>query len=163
MQFGHNDNGPLDDAAHARGTLKGIGEETREIDNAITKQHEIVHTYRWYLRRYLADAKAKGAIPIVCSPIPRKIWKDGRIARDEAGYAAWAEEVARAESVGFIDLNESIAKRYDELGPEKVDPLFGDERTHTSRAGAELNAGIVVEGLKALGRLVPPTILSSVH
>ena len=28
MQFGHNDGGPLDDAARARGTLKGTGEET---------------------------------------------------------------------------------------------------------------------------------------
>jgi rhamnogalacturonan acetylesterase len=29
MQFGHNDGGPLDDAARARGTLNGIGDETR--------------------------------------------------------------------------------------------------------------------------------------
>src|SRR5262249_49789801 len=39
MQFGHNDNGPLDDAARARGTLKGTGEETQEIENPITRQH----------------------------------------------------------------------------------------------------------------------------
>ena len=38
MQFGHNDNGPLDDAARARGTIAGIGDETREIDNPITKK-----------------------------------------------------------------------------------------------------------------------------
>jgi lysophospholipase L1-like esterase len=44
MQFGHNDGGPLDDTARARGTLPGIGDETREIDNPITKQREIVHT-----------------------------------------------------------------------------------------------------------------------
>ncbi len=150
MQFGHNDSGPLDDAARARGTLKGTGEETREIDNPITKQHEVVHTYGWYLSRYIADAKAKGAIPIVCSLIPRKIWKDGKIVRNKDSYAGWAEEVARRDGVGFIDLNERIAAKYDALGPEKVDPLFGDPHTHTSRAGAELNADTVVEGLKAL-------------
>jgi len=150
MQFGHNDGGPLDDPARARGTLKGIGEETQEIDNPITHQHETVHTYGWYLRRYIADARAKGAIPIVCSPIPRKIWQDGHVVRDREAYAGWAEAVARAEGAGFLDLNERIAARYDTLGPAKVEPLFGDEHTHTSRAGAELNAEVVVEALRAL-------------
>lgn len=149
MQFGHNDSGPLDDAARARGTLKGIGEETREIDNPITKKHEVVHTYGWYLRQFIEGARAKGATPIVCSPIPRKTWRDGKIARDQA-YPVWAREVAEAEHVGFLDLHGRIADRYDALGPEKVDPLFGDPHTHTSRAGAELNAQIVVEALKAL-------------
>jgi lysophospholipase L1-like esterase len=150
MQFGHNDNGPLDDAARARGTIKGAGEETREIDNPITKQHETVHTYGWYLRRFIADSKAKGATPIVCSPVPRKIWKDGKIVRSSDSYQKWAADVASAAGVGFIDLNEIIAARYDALGPEKVEPLFADEHTHTSRAGAELNADCVVQGLRSL-------------
>jgi lysophospholipase L1-like esterase len=86
MQFGHNGSGPVDDPARARGTLRGTGEETREIDNPITKRHEVVHSYGWYLRRFIADAKARGATPIVCSPIPRKIWKDGKIARSADSY-----------------------------------------------------------------------------
>ncbi len=47
MQFGHNDGGRLDDASRARGTLPGIGDETRELDNPITKAPEVVHTYGW--------------------------------------------------------------------------------------------------------------------
>jgi lysophospholipase L1-like esterase len=148
MQFGHNDNGPLDDPARARGTIKGAGEETREVDNPITGQHEVVHTYGWYLRKYVAEAKAKGATALVCSPIPRKIWKDGKVARDP--YTKWAAEVAAAENVGFVDLNEIIARRYEEMGPDKVEPMFADPHTHTSRAGAELNAQAVIEGLKSL-------------
>lgn len=31
-----------------------------------------------------------------------------------------------------------------------MEPLFGDPHTHTSRAGAELNAEVVVSCLKAL-------------
>ena len=150
MQFGHNDGGPLDDAARARGTINGTGEETKEIDNPITKQHEIVHTYGWYLRQFIADAKAKGATPIVCSLVPRKIWKDGKIVRNSDTYGKWAAEVAAQEKVGLVDLNEIIARKYDALGAEKVEPLFGDEHTHTSRAGAELNADCVIEGLKGL-------------
>jgi lysophospholipase L1-like esterase len=150
MQFGHNDNGPLDDAARARGTIRGTGEEAKEIDNPITRQHEVVHSYGWYLRKFIADAKAKGATPIMCSLVPRKIWKDGKIVRNKDTYAGWAEEVAHQEGIGFIDLNEMIARKYDALGAEKVEPLFGDEHTHTSQAGAEINADTVVEGLKQL-------------
>ena len=149
MQFGHNDAGPLNDTSRARGTIKGIGEETEEIDNLLTKKHEVVHSYGWYLRKFIEDAKAKGATPIVCSLIPRKIWKDNHIVRSE-DYAMWAADVARAEHVGFIPLNEIIAEEYDKFGPAKVDPLFGDEHTHTSWAGAVINAEAVVAGLKAL-------------
>ncbi len=150
MQFGHNDNGPLNDDSRARGTIKGVGDESQEIDNILTKQHEVVHSYGWYLRKFIADARAKGATPIVCSLIPRKIWKDGKVARNSEDYAKWTATVAASDHVSFVDLNEIIATKYDQLGPEKVDPLFGDPHTHTSLAGAELNASCVIAGLKAL-------------
>ena len=150
FQWGHNDDGPLDDPARARGTLHGIGDETKEVDNPILKIYETVHTYGWYLRKYVADTKARGAIPIICSPIPRKAWKDDKIVRNAANYGGWARQVAEEEHVGFVDLNEIIARRYDALGEAAVEPLFGDPHTHTSRAGAELNAECVVAGLKAL-------------
>src|SRR3954471_10069736 len=44
IQMGHNDGGPLDDAPRARGSIRGTGEETKEIDNPVTKQKEVVHT-----------------------------------------------------------------------------------------------------------------------
>jgi len=150
FQWGHNDDGPLDDPARARGTLHGVGEETKDVDNPILKVHETVHTYGWYLRKYVADTKAKGAIPIICSPIPRKTWKDGKIVRNAANYGGWAREVAAQEHVGFIDLNEIVARKYDAMGEEKVEAMFADPHTHTSRVGAELNAECVVAGLKAL-------------
>lgn len=151
MQFGHNDNGPLNDTSRARGTIKGTGEETEAIDNLLTKQPEVVHTYGWYLRQYIREARAAGATPIVCSPVPRKTWKDGRIARSTVdGYAAWARRVAAEEAAPFIDLNDLIATRYEELGEAKVNELFADAHTHTSRAGAELNAAIVSAALRAL-------------
>lgn len=152
MQFGHNDSGPLNDNSRARGTIKGTGEEVQEIDNILTKQHEVVHSYGWYLRKFVADTMAKGATPIVCSPIPRKIWKDGRVVTNAEDYARWAADVASFSKVGFVDLNAIVARKYEALGPEKVEPLFADERTHTSLAGAELNAAAVVAGVKALKR-----------
>ena len=147
MQFGHNDNGPLDDKARARGTIPGVGEETKEIDNPITGQHEVVHSYGWYLRQFTAAIKTRGGTPMVATLVPRKTWKDGKIVRANTSYAKWAREVAASEKVALLDLNEQIARRYDALGAEKVAPLFADEHTHTSWAGAELNAAVVVEAL----------------
>jgi lysophospholipase L1-like esterase len=152
MQFGHNDGGEINDTSRARGSLRGTGPETQEIDNLLTKQHEVVHSFGWYLRKYIADIKSKKATAIVCSLIPRKIWKDGKMVRSADTYAGWAAEVARSENVAFVDLNEIISRRYDDLGPEKVEPLFADPHTHTSLAGAKLNAACVVEGLKSLKR-----------
>ena len=150
MQFGHNDSSAVNDDSRARGTLRGTGEETREIDNLLTKQHEIVHTFGWYLRQYVSDTRAKGATPVICSLVPRKIWKDGKIVRNADTYASWAQQVANAEQVAFVDLNDIIATRYDELGPQAVEPLFADEHTHTALNGAEISAKAVVMGLKSL-------------
>jgi lysophospholipase L1-like esterase len=148
IQFGHNDNPP-------RGPLPGIGDETGERENPRTKEKQTLHTWGWYLRRYIADIRAKGATPIVCSLIPRKTWdKDGKIARNHDTFAGWAQQVAVSEKVAFIDLNELIAARYDALGHEAVMKLFPDvtpdEHTHTNQAGAEFNAGVVVTALKSL-------------
>jgi lysophospholipase L1-like esterase len=151
MQFGHNDAAPLNDDQRARGTIRGTGEEMEAIDNLLTRQPEVVHTYGWYLRQFIREAKAAGVTPIVCSPVPRKTWREGRIVRSGAdSYAGWARTVAAEEGVVFIDLNELIAQRYDESGEEAVNRFFADAHTHTSRAGAELNAAIVAEALNAL-------------
>ncbi|HSU31448.1 MAG TPA: GDSL-type esterase/lipase family protein [Bryobacteraceae bacterium] len=165
MQFGHNDGGAVNDTSRARGSIRGIGNEAQEIDNLLTKKHEIVHTYGWYLRTYIADTRAKGATPIVCSMIPRKLWNNGKIVRNADDYAGWAREVAKAEGAPFVDLNNIIAERYDSMAPEAVNPLFGDPHTHTTREGAELNAESVVAGLKELKNdpVAPYLSSQSVH
>lgn len=150
IQFGHNDSGPLDDTSRARGTLPGVGDDSKEIDNPLTQKHEVVHTYGWYLRKYISDARAKGVTPILCSLIPRKTWESGKIVRNTSTYAGWAKQVAESEHVAFVDLNNRIATRYDKLGSETVESFFADPHTHTSRAGAELNATCVVSELKRL-------------
>ncbi len=150
MQFGHNDNGSPTNPPPGRTSIKGVGEETLEAVNSTTNERETIHTFGWYLRKYIADTRAKGATPIVCSLVPRKTWKEGKIVRNKNSHAGWAEQVAQAEKAPFIDLNEIIAAHYDTLGAETVNALFADEHTHTRAAGAELNARSVLEGLKAL-------------
>ena len=151
MQFGHNDGGSLSDS-RARASVKGVGDETRQVHNKTTGKDELVHTYGWYLRKYVTDTKAKGATPIVLSLVPRNIWKDTKVARAANDYGKWAGEVAKAEGVWFVDLNEIIARRYEEAGQTKVQAEYftSADHTHTTPAGAKLNAACVVEGLRAL-------------
>jgi lysophospholipase L1-like esterase len=150
MQFGHNDASPLDDTARARGTIKGIGEDSTEIYNPIRKIKEVVHSYGWYMRRFVKDTKAKGAIPIMCSLVPRENWKDGKVVRSADSYALWAKQIAEQEGAYFIDLNELIAAKYEEMGEQEVHKFFPADHTHTNLEGAKLNAGIVASALKKI-------------
>ncbi|GGE46674.1 lysophospholipase L1-like esterase [Pedobacter psychrotolerans] len=151
MQFGHNDSSPLDDTARARGTIKGIGIESRNIYNPIKKKQEVVYTYGWYMRKFISDIKAKGATPIVCSSIPRNPVKDGNVVLVDDSYATWAQEVAKAEKVDFIPLNQLIKDKYANLSAAQVQAYFTEkDHTHTNEAGAKLNASLVAEGVRAL-------------
>ncbi|MFX0555404.1 rhamnogalacturonan acetylesterase [Maribacter sp. CXY002] len=150
IQFGHNDDGPINDDFRARGTIKGIGDESEEIDNILTGKHETVHSYGWYIRKVVTDAKAKGAIPIVLSPIPRNKWVDGKVALNNTTYGLWAKQVAMEEKVAFIDLNTQMAVRMETLGESKVTGTYFYERdhTHTTARGAVLASEIITDELK---------------
>lgn len=149
MQFGHNDGGALDDTLRARGTIKGIGEESKDIYNPIRKVNETVYTYGYYMRKYANEAKAKGAIPIIVSPIPRnKFDEKGKIEKDQ--YAVWSKEIAKQTGAYFLDLNTMVIKEYQKMGAEKVKVFFPKDHTHTNRAGAILNAELVTKGIDQL-------------
>ncbi|MCE5186261.1 MAG: rhamnogalacturonan acetylesterase [Planctomycetaceae bacterium] len=152
MQFGHNDSSPVNDKQRARGTLKGNGDETEEIENLLTGKHEVVHSYGWYIRQTIQEAKAKGATVIVCSPIPRNRWTDSKVNRAADDYAFWASQAANAGGGLFLDLNASICDRYDSVGRQRVTALYFDQGqiTHTNSLGAQINAGCVVDGIKTL-------------
>ncbi len=153
IQMGHNEGGPLDDASRARGTLRSIGEETREIFNPITQQNETVHTFGWYLRKYVADARAAGMTPILCTPIPHcpsVPVKPGEV--EDSDYVRLTAAVAEAERVPLVDLNRLTMEEYAKLTPAEIKErhFTPADGTHTSVAGAELNARSVVKGLRQL-------------
>lgn len=154
VQMGHNDAGPLDDPARARGSLRGTGDESKEIDNPVTKKKEVVHTYGWYLRKYVADAREKKMTAVILSPVPRcpqAPVQKGAVEKNP--YVAWSEEVAAAEKVPFVHLNRIVLGRYAERTPAEVKEKYftpGSDNTHTNPAGAELNAACVADGLRGL-------------
>ncbi|HEU6454025.1 MAG TPA: GDSL-type esterase/lipase family protein, partial [Roseateles sp.] len=132
-----------------RGSVPGTGDETVE-DTRPDGSKEQVHSFGWYLQRYITDAQAKGVKVVVLSPIPHKDrWQPGQ-PRDFENYAAWGEQVARANGAQFIDLTMLVTEAYRAVGAERVDAFFADARTHTNEAGAIFNATQVVQGLKRL-------------
>ena len=151
IQFGHNDVGKYDDpAAKERPSIHGEGEETVEVTK-LNGTKETIHTFGWYMRKYGADVKAKGATAIFCSMVPHKDWDNGKIIRKESEtFVKWTENAAKATGAAYINLNEIIALEFEKLGTEKVEPLFGDKRTHSTPAGALLNAQMVIAGIKGL-------------
>lgn len=152
IQFGLNDQGKIDDTARARGTLHGIGNDSVAIYNQVTKKNEVVHSFGWYMRRFIQQAKSKGVTVIVCSSIPKNNWKDGKLLRGELGFAEWALQVAAEEKVPSIDLNTLIADVYDAEGQTAVTEKYhiAKDNTHTTTAGATLNASLVAQGIKQL-------------
>lgn len=148
MQFGHNDASPLDDTARARGTIKGLGDDSTEIYNPIRKMKEVVHSYGWYMRKFIDETKAAGATPIICSPVPRYNYKNGKVVRDD--YTRWSKELAEQTKTYFIPLNEKIALEYEKMDTADVKKFFPADHTHTNKDGAILNAQKVVEGVKEI-------------
>lgn len=150
MQFGHNEGSRPDTTRGGyRGVLKGTGDATVSLTWP-DGSPETVHTYGWYLKKFVTEAQAKGATVLVASMIPRNDWKDGKVLRASGDYGKWAAEVVQQTSAYFIDLNAISADKYDQWGPEKVKAFFPDEHTHTSPEGAQINAASVAEGIRQL-------------
>lgn len=146
IQFGHNDGGELFRTTRPRASLPGVAEDTQDGVVELTGRSETVHTFGWYLRKYVSDARARQATPIVCSLVPRDAWKDGKIVRDDR--AAWARQVAQSTGAAFLDINAAVARRYEQMGPDAVHAFFPGDHTHTNEAGARFTAQTVVTALK---------------
>lgn len=146
LHFAHNDTANSENYPD-RATINSGGEETVQI--GVRPNVKTIHTYGWYLRQYVKDAKAKGATLIICSPPPRNQWTDGKIKRGFDGYAQWAADAAKATGAPFIDLNALTCDRLEALGQAKMTEIFNDPQ-HTKKAGARINAESVVEGIKRL-------------
>lgn len=146
IQFGHHDNSIIDkDNSH--GTLDGTGFETHKIVRNDSVQ-ETIHTFGHYLRKMVIETKLKGALPIVLSLTPKNEWSKEQAEQKQDTYVKWTQEIAHAEEIPFIDLNDAIAKKYEQLGKEKVQEFFPKDDTHTNSEGALFSAQVAAEALK---------------
>ena len=156
VSIGHNDNGPYD-KGRARASIPGTGTDSMLVNVEVvnkgdtTYREEMIYTYGGYLRRYVADIRAKGANPVLMSLTPKKYrTADGsKLRGDEHKFGRWAEEIARELDVPFVDLNTISTQKLESYSVWKCNYHFYGDNIHTSKFGAELNARSVAEGIFA--------------
>lgn len=141
LQFGHNDS-KVDD------TIRYAPAQTAYRDN---------------LTRFIAEIRAKGAQPVVLTPVVRRNFdKSGKFVDKHGDYPSVAREVAAAQKVPLIDLWAKSKGLLEKLGEEDSKALFMNLRggiypkfpadkvdnTHFTPYGAGLIAALVSEGIR---------------
>jgi lysophospholipase L1-like esterase len=110
IQFGHNDQ-----PGNSRST-------------------ELAQEFPGYIRRYVEDARAVGATPILVTPLVRRAFKDGQQINDLAPWAEAVRKIAAETGAPLIDLNVLSAKAAQDLGPQKSE-LFAQLPRNTAPKG----------------------------
>lgn len=155
IQFGHNDMGDIA-GGKARADIPGTADSSHVYRLQSDYSYKVVYTYGWYLRKFVSDAREKGAIPIICSMTPRNEWPGNAIERRPGSAATWAAEVAREMDVPFVDIHNLTADYLDkhcrantpEASKAKAAAYYRHDHTHTSLEGARLNARMFAAGLR---------------
>jgi lysophospholipase L1-like esterase len=128
IQFGHND-------SHAP--------TNPESTDAATD-------YKDYLRRYIDDSRAIGAVPILVTPMVRRTFDDdGKLKDALLPYATAMKEVAQEKKVAVIDLHASSKQLVEQLGPTAAAELANKpgDATHFNEKGAKAMADLVLKEL----------------
>jgi lysophospholipase L1-like esterase len=146
IQFGHND-------------MPGKGPE-RETDPQTT--------YTEFMTRYVDEARAGGAKPILVTSLTRRRFKNGKIDSDLWPYVDAVKKIAAEKRVPLIDLHrlsidliDSMGqKESDRLGKMKPDGHGGEEMdyTHLGEVGSEMIGKLVADEL----RRVEPELVADI-
>jgi lysophospholipase L1-like esterase len=131
IQFGHND-------MPGKGPLRETDPET---------------TYAANMRRYITEARAEGARPIIVTSLSRRNYKDGVLVENLTGYANAARRVAEEEGVPVIDLNAESTRLLRTMTQEQADQF--DAVGHPDAAGSTLDrTHLNAHGSEVFGRMV---------
>lgn len=124
--------------------------------------------YKDFLRMYVKETRAKGALPILITPVTRNYpWKDGKLGSAHGEYPQAVKDVAKELNVPIIDLtllsaeffttkgNEFVSKNYFmNLDSAKYEayPKGQKDNTHFQPEGAKAIAQLVYQSLKNINR-----------
>ena len=155
LQFGHNDICPVADAKE-RGVIPGTADTCHVYKMEKDGRYEVVYSFGWYLRKMIDDCREKGATPILVSLTPRNEWPHGKVERRNDSYGKWYREVVEQTGVDFLDvhnisadfLDRKFASKSEEKSKKAASRYFNNDHTHTSLAGARMNAQSVAKGLR---------------
>jgi lysophospholipase L1-like esterase len=136
IQFGHNDMKP----------------------NAVS-----LDAYKKFLIDYIAQARAKGATPVLVTSMNRRTFDaTGKITNSLAGYPDAVREIAAQQKTALIDLNAMSKTLFEAMGPEGSMKAFMhfpanafpnqteaiSDDTHFNKYGAYELARCVVHGIR---------------
>jgi lysophospholipase L1-like esterase len=108
-------------------------------------------THKQYLKVFIAEARRRGATPVLVTPMQRHNF-DGQKVRNTLGdFPESVRQTAKEENVPLIDLTRMSTAFYEALGPEKSWLAFsgGRDPTHHSAFGAYELAKCIVEGIRS--------------
>jgi lysophospholipase L1-like esterase len=141
IQFGHNDQKQDDPSRYAA------------VDS----------TYPQLLSRFIAEVRAKDAIPMLATPICRRSFaENGKLENNLADYAAAMRQVAAQQKVSLFDLNAQSCAAISSFGPSASQAYFiqvpaglyqkfpdgKTDNTHLNTQGASWIAQLFVRELK---------------
>jgi lysophospholipase L1-like esterase len=126
IQYGHNDEKEKGD---------GVGAFT---------------TYKASLKHFIAEARKKGGIPIVITPVQRRTFdKGGKITNSHGDYPEAVRQAAKEENVPLLDLNAMSGDLYETLGPDGSGVLFKEgDGTHHNNYGAYELAKCIAQAIR---------------
>jgi lysophospholipase L1-like esterase len=141
IQFGHND-------------------EAKE--EKYKDRYTPVPDYKTNLVKFITEARAKKANPVLITPVSRMRFKDGVAQETHADYTAAVYEVAKGYNVPLIDLDKKSRELYQQMGEDNTKLLFmqlapGEhpsypegqkDNTHFNEYGARRIAELVLAGLR---------------
>lgn len=140
IQFGHND-------------MKGKGPE---------RQTDPETTYAANIRRYIRDARAIGAMPVVVTSLSRRNYKEGVLVQDLKDYSAAAKRVGMEEDVTVIDLNAMSTKLLEGMTQEQADQFDAtgheDQRAENHKSTID-RTHLNPKGQALFGRMVADTLV----
>lgn len=102
--------------------------------------------YQQFLADFIRQAREKGAIPILVTPMERRGLNAGKVRLTLRDYPAAMRQVAREQNVPLIDLNAMSLPFYEALGPASINKAFVDSTHHNDYGSYEL-AKFVVQGI----------------
>ena len=108
-------------------------------------------TYQADLKRFVEEARRRGGIPVLITPMHRRTFDAaGKIVNSHGDYPEAVRHLARQEDVPLIDLHAMSKQFYEALGPEKSGLAFKEgDGTHHNNYGSYELARCIVEGIKA--------------
>lgn len=103
-------------------------------------------TYKAYLKAYIAEARLRGATPVLVTSMDRGDRQTGAPMHGLGGYPEAMREVAKEDKVPLIDLNEMSILFYNSAGADA--PKILADGTHSTAYGGYEFAKCIVMGIK---------------